>query len=676
MFEERDRISSSPTALFTRDNVTGTVNFDPVDVQPCVDTEIKIHYTSKLRLNVDGAYRINMPGITIGDCSSSASRTNGTKLLASWPFTVTFFHGSAADVWQGSYIIAENYERPLQVEWGFDLILDRSNGLKRTCGHGFKWDVFRFIASPLYPDHPFPTASPTPMDTDLYPPTVYVEHPDITPTSMPTNMIQSNEREYSSGYVGNLVFLNTFERTACFFYHVHLKFSTAVQQFDTNVILELNVGFPILVGDYIELKLPGFTNKKSGLPRNPGIKYPVADTIAVGADASLSFVSTGKFSRIGPNAETGAWSGNWYEGDPTQNYEDSYIKLIANREFRAGEAFTIIVDKAANNLVSLYGRPPNYQGFKIKMTGADHYINWVSPTVVDGTGALRTSTRFSAQAIGDNCRELNYCSDNGICNFETGSCTCFRGYGAPADRYHMMQDDFKPECSSRICPKGPAFGALSTDPNLGMHRLIECSNNGHCDRNSGECMCFSGFEGFACQKMACPRPNGDLNEPICSDRGICKKMSKLSTDANALPLSTTARRYETNFANGTRTSWDADLGHGCVCDSSWKVGLTANTTQLGEFLGPACEFRRCPSGDDPTTLTVDETNCYRKHQTGGNSAELGQVQNKCHINCSNQGTCDFHTGVCTCFSGFYGANCGTRRGDVSSGTHTKLMSTL
>jgi len=675
MFEERGRISSSPTALFTRDNVTGTVNFDPVDVQPCVDTEIKIHYNSKLRLNSDGAYRINMPGITIGDCTSSQSRQGGTELLASWPFTVTFFHGNASDVWQGSYIIAENYGKPLQVEYGFDLILDRSNGLKRTCGHGVVWDVFRYIATPLYPDHPFPTMAPTAADTDVYPPTQETIKENIAPTSMPTGIIEANEK-YSSGHVGNLIFRNTFEPTSCFFYDVQLKFSTAMQQFDTNVLLTLNVGFPIKVNDYIELTLPGFTNKKSGLPRNPGVKYPVADSIAVGADASLTFVSTGTFSRIGPNAESGAWTGNWYEGDATKDYEDSYIKLIANREFRAGTPFTISVDRAANNLVSLYGRPPNYQGFKIKMTGANHFINYVSPTVLDGTGALKTPTRFTAQAIGDSCRELNYCSGNGKCNYEKSSCECYRGYGSPADLLQSMQDDFRADCSSHTCPTGPAFGALATNPDLGMHRQIECSNNGHCNRDSGECQCFSGFEGFACQKMTCPRPNGNPHEPICSDRGICKRMSKLSIDANAIPLSTTARRYETNFMNGTRSSWDAELGHGCVCDSSWKVGLTANTTQLAEFFGPACEFRRCPSGDDPKTLAIDETNCYGKHQTGGDSAELGQVQNKCHIDCSNQGTCDYTSGVCTCFAGFYGSNCGTRRGDMSAGTHAKLISDL
>ena len=38
----------------------------------------------------------------------------------------------------------------------------------------------------------------------------------------------------------------------------------------------------------------------------------------------------------------------------------------------------------------------------------------------------------------------------------------------------------------------------------------------------------------------------------------------------------------------------------------------------------------------------------------------GAVGNRCHVDCSNRGTCDYSTGECTCFKGFYGANCGTR----------------
>lgn len=120
----------------------------------------------------------------------------------------------------------------------------------------------------------------------------------------------------------------------------------------------------------------------------------------------------------------------------------------------------------------------------------------------------------------------------------------------------------------------------------------------------------------------------------------------------AQPLSA-ATRYEF-MANST--VWDQEKMFGCVCDSSWKVGLKANQTQASEWFGADCSLRHCPSGDDPLTTTV-ETNCFNVTMNG-NNASLGQVGNLCHVDCSNRGRCDFKTGVCSCYPGFHGESCG------------------
>lgn len=36
------------------------------------------------------------------------------------------------------------------------------------------------------------------------------------------------------------------------------------------------------------------------------------------------------------------------------------------------------------------------------------------------------------------------------------------------------------------------------------HWYSECSNAGICNRRTGECECFDGFEGYACQHLQCP----------------------------------------------------------------------------------------------------------------------------------------------------------------------------
>jgi hypothetical protein len=35
----------------------------------------------------------------------------------------------------------------------------------------------------------------------------------------------------------------------------------------------------------------------------------------------------------------------------------------------------------------------------------------------------------------------------------------------------------------------------------------------------------------------------------------------------------------------------------------------------------------------------------------------GEVGNMCHVDCANQGICDYNTGTCHCFDGQYGTDC-------------------
>lgn len=101
------------------------------------------------------------------------------------------------------------------------------------------------------------------------------------------------------------------------------------------------------------------------------------------------------------------------------------------------------------------------------------------------------------------------------------------------------------------------------------HWYRECSNKGLCDRGTGVCTCFEGYEGSNCQRASCPTTNGN----VCSGHGVCKDIKTLANDDN------------TNLYN----LWDEYVTMGCQCDKG--------------FTGPDCSQKQCKVGVDP--LYVD-----------------------------------------------------------------------
>lgn len=97
------------------------------------------------------------------------------------------------------------------------------------------------------------------------------------------------------------------------------------------------------------------------------------------------------------------------------------------------------------------------------------------------------------------------------------------------------------------------------------HEYRECSNKGLCDRSTGLCSCFEGYEGNACQRASCPStPTG-----ICSGHGTCKTIKELAAD---------------DFDNQYKL-WDEYTTMGCTCDPG--------------YFGPDCSYRNCKFGFDP-----------------------------------------------------------------------------
>jgi hypothetical protein len=128
-------------------------------------------------------------------------------------------------------------------------------------------------------------------------------------------------------------------------------------------------------------------------------------------------------------------------------------------------------------------------------------------------------------------------------------------------------------------------------------------------------------------------------------------MAELVKYDEALPLndnitkatSSSGNQVDYGTAEGqTKWAWDHDTLTACICDSSWPVGLERGEIQQSEWFGPDCSLRHCPSGDDPTTPYVNETEGEGVVAAGGRG--IGLAGNALHVDCSNLGICNHGDG--------------------------------
>lgn len=134
--------------------------------------------------------------------------------------------------------------------------------------------------------------------------------------------------------------------------------------------------------------------------------------------------------------------------------------------------------------------------------------------------------------------------------------------------------------------EGGGFAALPNE----AHFYAECSGKGLCNRQTGSCACFDGYEGGACQRLTCPND--------CSRHGMCTPVADIATGGFHEFVDSS---YGINSVKGVLNPfpyalWDGAKNVKCVCDAG--------------YTGADCSLRTCPRGDDP--LTVTSTECGNK----------------------------------------------------------------
>lgn len=129
-------------------------------------------------------------------------------------------------------------------------------------------------------------------------------------------------------------------------------------------------------------------------------------------------------------------------------------------------------------------------------------------------------------------------------------------YGTSEQYPDMMDSDLQPITNS-------------------AHSYMECSNKGTCNRETGACECFEGYDGVACQRASCPG-----FPAVCAGHGVCKSAKQLA---------------QTEYGN-VYSLWDSDVTMGCYCDPG--------------YYGPDCSQRDCKYGVDP--LYEDDVQVAKK----------------------------------------------------------------
>lgn len=208
----------------------------------------------------------------------------------------------------------------------------------------------------------------------------------------------------------------------------------------------------------------------------------------------------------------------------------------------------------------------------------------------------------------------NHCSGHGVCD-KNDQCTCFleakvlNEEGNEASEREVRKIQWTgADCSLMTCPRGTSWGRVK---NFMEHRQgAECSDAGICDRKTGECQCYTGYDGSACQRTTCPNN--------CNGHGICASNKDFAEQyARAMATSINEKRFAPRCANkdsstnicqrnvehlddyyatymvSYENAWDSGLQYGCNCDAG--------------FAGADCSQRECPTNNDP----VDD-NCQMK----------------------------------------------------------------
>ena len=297
---------------------------------------------------------------------------------------------------------------------------------------------------------------------------------------------------------------------------------------------------------------------------------------------------------------------------------------------------------------------------------------------------------FSYPSAGETAHGRAECSNVGICDRTTGECTCDESYTGAA-------------CEYLQCPGGGTCSGHGRC--LSMRQLAEAArengeavtrsygttrpnDNVNWDKDSVYgCHCDEGYEGFDCSLRSCPTgddietPNEANVDPqqheeqtvkCAAEEGYMTFQFRDSVAAAELPFDATAAQAKAHFESiSTIDGVDVIFADGVTTFCSPGNGDDAVTIVFRGNLGdvPLLKLHDSspsvviqPPDNENDGSNVDELVMVREDNAEQTvlfvkESKTGTYENE---ECGNRGTCDYTTGLCTCFTG-YGSSDGSGR---------------
>ncbi|CAM9978368.1 unnamed protein product [Ascophyllum nodosum] len=350
------------------------------------------------------------------------------------------------------------------------------------------------------------------------------------------------------------------------------------------------------------------------------------------------------------------------------------------------------------------------------------YSNWQSGEDVSETGDCSDRTCPFEIAWADYPDESGAhhlyaeCANKGICDRILGQCACFEGYEGKACARMSCPND----CSGNgrciyadDLPYGVNLGSFYSDQDNSTDYRGELGDTNGNDAvtfdyygwdqgKSRMCKCDPGYEGVDCSYRSCPVGNDVMIERLnraaavkYQKQAICLYSSgaafseerftttPINLDGTtATPAAVTAAYIEDaleGLPGGVIDSVSVDVegdsdGSGILgvsidnypCDMLIVVTFDGTEVQGNQHLLEV-EWRPCGDGCTPKVdglplATIDTRYDALPYTHTAHRSYVQQVQAADYVSyvCGGRGKCDYTTGDCACFTGYYGLHCGTQ----------------